>query len=85
MASLGKTHTRISRNPAVMVGKPVVAGTRVPVDAVLRHLAYDLNVADLFEAYPHLTPEDVQACLSYAADVVEAMARRTEVDAPATP
>jgi uncharacterized protein (DUF433 family) len=83
MASLSKAHKRISRDPAIMVGKPVVAGTRVPVDAVLRHLAGNLEVSDLLEAYPHLTTEDVQACLSYAADVVEEMGRRTKAPVPA--
>ena len=64
-------HNRIAVNPAVMVGKPVVKGTRIPVALVLRHLAGNLDLQDLFEAYPRLTEQDVQACLRYAADLMD--------------
>lgn len=64
-------HDRIAVDPAVMVGKPVVKGTRIPVAAVLQHLAMALDVRDLFEAYPRLTEEDVRGCLRYAADMLE--------------
>jgi uncharacterized protein (DUF433 family) len=57
---------RIVQDPAIMVGKPVVKGTRIPVERVLAHLADNLNVSDLHEAFPRLTPEAVQACLEYA-------------------
>ena len=49
-----------------MAGKPVVKGTRVPVERVIQHLADNPDVNDLFQAFPHLTMEDVQACLAYA-------------------
>lgn len=49
-----------------MVGKPVVKGTRVTVERVLAHLAETPDLDDLFAAFPHLTIEDVQACLAYA-------------------
>jgi uncharacterized protein (DUF433 family) len=62
---------RIARDPAVMVGKPVVRGTRVPVELVLRQLAQSLDVGDVLEAFPHLTPDDVRACLRYAARSVD--------------
>lgn len=64
-------HDRISVNPNVMVGKPVVKGTRIPVYAVLDQLSVELNLRDLFEAYPSLTEEDVRACLRYAADLID--------------
>lgn len=64
-------HERIATDPNVMVGKPVVQGTRIPVSAVLRQLAVALDLRDLFEAYPRLTEEDVRACLAYAADLLE--------------
>jgi uncharacterized protein (DUF433 family) len=54
-----------------MVGKPVVRGTRIPVEVVLYRLAQDLDVDGLFRDYPHLTPEDVRACLRYAGLVLE--------------
>ncbi|HZS02989.1 MAG TPA: DUF433 domain-containing protein [Chloroflexota bacterium] len=57
---------RISQDPRIMVGKPVVRGTRIPVERVIAHLAQTLDVADLLAAYPELTPEDVKACLEYA-------------------
>ena len=61
---------RITVDPDVMVGKPVVTGTRIPVERVLRHLEEN-DKADLFEAFPELTAEDVRACLAYARAVVE--------------
>jgi uncharacterized protein (DUF433 family) len=57
---------RIIVDPNIMAGKPVVKGTRIPVDLVLKRLAQDLDTQTLFEAYPRLTKEDVQACLAYA-------------------
>lgn len=67
---------RIVMDPNVLVGKPVVRGTRMPVDLVLKHLAENPNVQDLFAAYPRLTVEDVQACLAYEGAVVDAGWRR---------
>ena len=49
-----------------MVGKPVVKGTRIPVERVLAHLAYMPDLDDLFAAYPELTLDDVRACLEFA-------------------
>ena len=62
---------RIIQDPAIMVGKPVVKGTRIPVERVLAHLADNPDVSDLFEAFPRLTPDDVRACLEYAREAVE--------------
>jgi uncharacterized protein (DUF433 family) len=62
---------RITINPAVMVGKPVVKGTRIPVERVVAHLANNPDLTDLFAAYPELTVEDVKACLQYAHHAVE--------------
>jgi uncharacterized protein (DUF433 family) len=59
-------HERIVVDPEILVGKPVVKGTRIPVELVLGRLAQDLNLEKLFAAYPRLTPEDVKACLAYA-------------------
>lgn len=57
---------RIHQDPEIMAGKPVVKGTRIPVERVIAHLAETPNLDDLFAAFPHLTVEDVQACLAYA-------------------
>ena len=61
---------RIEVNPAVMRGKPVIRGTRVPVEILLRKLGEGAAFAELLRAYPRLTTEDVQAALSYAADTI---------------
>ena len=61
---------RIEINPAVMLGKPVIRGTRIPVELVLRKLGEGATASDLLDAYPRLTPADIQAVLLYAADAV---------------
>ena len=62
---------RIIRDPAILVGKPVVKGTRIPVELVLAKLAANPDLTELFADYPRLTREDVQACLAYAQTLVE--------------
>jgi uncharacterized protein (DUF433 family) len=62
---------RITTNPSVMVGKPVVKGTRIPVERVVAHLANNPDMTDLFAAYPDLTIDDLKACLQYAHHAVE--------------
>lgn len=57
---------RIVQDPEIMVGKPVIRGTRIPVERIIAHLAHELDLADLFATYPELTPEDVKAALEYA-------------------
>ena len=61
---------RITQDPAIMTGKPVVKGTRIPVDRVLAHLAHVPDLDDLFAAYPELSLDDVRACLEYAHTIV---------------
>ncbi len=75
---------RIEVNPKIMLGKPVIRGTRVPVELILRKLGEGASEADLLDAYPHLKRADIQAALSYAADalahenvIVEPRRRRT--------
>jgi uncharacterized protein (DUF433 family) len=63
---------RIVQDPEIMAGKPVIKGTRIPVERVIAHLAHNPDVADLFAAYPRLTIEDVKAALGYAHDAVAA-------------
>lgn len=59
---------RIEINPEIMLGKPVIRGTRIPVEIILRKLAEGATEADLLDAYPRLTRQDIQAALAYAAD-----------------
>lgn len=58
---------RIEINPKVMMGKPVIKATRIPVELILRKLSEGAVEADLLDAYPHLAREDIQAALAYAA------------------
>jgi uncharacterized protein (DUF433 family) len=53
---------RIIEDPDILQGKPVVKGTRIPVQVVLEYLAHNPNFDDLFADYPRLTMGDVQAC-----------------------
>lgn len=62
------TAPRIEINPDIMFGKPVIRGTRIPVELILRHFASGHVLEDLLEGYPHLTREDVRAALDYAAE-----------------
>lgn len=61
---------RIEINPSVMLGKPVIRGTRIPVELLLRKLAEGATIEELLDAYPRLTAEDVRAALAYAADTI---------------
>lgn len=61
---------RIEINPKVMMGKPVIWGTRITVELILRKLSEGASEADLMEAYPKLTREDIQAAIRYAADTL---------------
>lgn len=58
---------RIEINPEVMLGKPVIRGTRITVELIIRKLSEGTTEADLLEAYPRLTRQDIQAALAYAA------------------
>jgi uncharacterized protein (DUF433 family) len=62
--------TRIEVNPNVMLGKPVIRGTRITVELILRKLGEGTTQADLLDAYPGLTREDIQAAMIYAADTL---------------
>jgi uncharacterized protein (DUF433 family) len=62
---------RIVIDPDILAGKPVVKGTRIPVELVLKRLAEDLDPEILYEAYPRLTEADIKACLEYAEALVE--------------
>lgn len=61
---------RIEINPAVMLGKPVIRGTRIKVELLLRKLAEGASEADLLDAYPNLSTDDIRAAINYAADAI---------------
>ena len=62
---------RITIDPNVLVGKPIVKGTRISVEFVIDLLARGWSTAQVLNEYDHLKPEDVQACLAYASDVLK--------------
>jgi uncharacterized protein (DUF433 family) len=61
---------RVEINPRVMLGKAVIRGTRIPVELILRKLSEGASEADLLDAYPRLTREDIHAAMRYAADTI---------------
>ena len=60
----------IVSDPAVMMGKPVIKGTRITVELILEKLAAGETIEQILEAYPHLTREGIQAALSFAAEAL---------------
>ena len=64
-------HERLVTDPAILAGKPVIRGTRIPVELVLAKLAQNPDLGELLLDFPRLTVEDVKACLAYAAELVE--------------
>ena len=61
---------RIEINPKVMMGKPIIRGTRITVELLLRKLSEGATEVDLLDAYPRITREDIHAAMRYAADTV---------------
>jgi uncharacterized protein (DUF433 family) len=61
---------RVELNAEVMLGKPVIRGTRIPVELLLRKLGEGASIEDLLDAYPRLTQEDIRSALAYAADSI---------------
>ena len=61
---------RIVIDPAIMLGKPVIKGTRVTVELILRKLSDGLTIDQLLSSYSHLTKEDVYAALTFASDLI---------------
>ena len=73
------THTRISIDPAVMVGKPCIAGTRITVEHILRQLAGGMAPEDILRGHPRLKREDLLAAQAYAADVLAMPSVRSQL------
>lgn len=66
-----KLLSRISMNPKVMTGKPVIKGTRLTVEFILNLLAHGANTQDILDEYKGLTAEDIQACILFASKTLE--------------
>ncbi len=61
---------RITVNPNIMLGKPIIKGTRITVELILKKLSEGMKPEEIIEAYPILKLEDIFAALSYSADVI---------------
>lgn len=61
---------RIDIDPTVMLGKPVIRGTRIPVELILRRISEGATEDDLLASYPHLSREDIRAAVAFAADEI---------------
>lgn len=62
---------RIEINPKIMVGKPVIKGTRIPVELILKMLSQGITTEEILREYPQLTKEDIQAALACGAKALE--------------
>lgn len=58
---------RITTNPKILVGKPIIRGMRMSVEHVLKMLARGISYEEIFIDYPFLEEDDIKACLLYAA------------------
>jgi len=69
MKSEEKLLSRIIVDPKIMIGKPIIKGTRIPVEQILRLLGQGLTTEQILKDYPHITKDDIQAALLYAAKI----------------
>ena len=60
----------IVRDPKIMLGKPVIKGTRITVELIVRKIADGFSIQDILAGYPHLTENQVRAALEYAAQMI---------------
>ena len=66
---------RIITNPKILAGKPIIAGTRIPVSLILNLLAHGQTTDEIIDDYPDLTPDDIKAAIKYAQELVEKKGR----------
>lgn len=67
-----KWQERITIDPSILVGKPVIKGTRLAVEFIVDLLAQGWSEMEILQNYPGLTREDIQACLRYASEILRA-------------
>lgn len=60
----------ITIDPKIMAGKPVIKGTRIPVDLIIKKLAQKMDIDEILKDYPRLTKEAIQAALWYAGEII---------------
>jgi uncharacterized protein (DUF433 family) len=64
-------HDRITLDPKILSGKPIIKGTRISVEFVVDLLGRGWTNEQVLKEYDHLTPEDIQACMAYASDILK--------------
>jgi uncharacterized protein (DUF433 family) len=72
-----KWDNNIETNPDILYGKPVIKGTRIPVDLLLEKMSSGQGFQDIKQSYPDLTDDDLYACLAYASSLI-----RNEITKP---
>ena len=60
----------ITRNPQVMLGKPIIKGTRITVELIMRKMASGKTIEELLQEYPHISRDQIQAAFEYVADLI---------------
>ena len=65
-----KYQGRITSDPNILLGKPVIRGTRISVELILRKLSEGITIGELLDAYPNLTRKNIMDALCYSADVI---------------
>jgi uncharacterized protein (DUF433 family) len=63
-------HEHIVLDPKVLVGKPIIKGTRIAVELVIDLMARGYSKEEILDQYDHITAEDIQACLAYASETL---------------
>ena len=71
-----KAGTHIISNPGIMMGKPVIEGTRITVENILERLGAGETIPQILEAYPHLTAESVYTAINFAAQVIKGTSQK---------
>jgi len=61
---------RVTNNPAILAGEPIIRGMRLSVEHILKMLARGISHKDIIEEYPFLEEDDIRACLLYAATII---------------
>ena len=67
---MATARSRITRDPEILIGKPVISGTRLSAEFVIGLMAEGWSEADILANYPGITHEDLMACLAYARDAL---------------
>lgn len=61
---------RVIADPQIMLGKPIIKGTRITIELILQKLAQKLEIEEILSSYPNLNKEDIYAALAYSAHVI---------------